>query len=42
LEAARVHALKQTKGDNAFIERLLTIRETELDALDVVCQLVRE
>jgi hypothetical protein len=42
LEAARVQALKQTKGDNTFIKRLQTIRETGLYALDVACQLARE
>jgi transposase len=42
VEAVRVHALKQAKGDRAFAELLLVARETGLEALDVACQLAQE
>lgn len=42
VEAVRVHALKQVKGDRTFAELLLVARETGLEALDVACQLAQE
>lgn len=42
VEAVRVHALKQSKGDRAFAELLLVAREAGLEALDVACQLAQE
>jgi hypothetical protein len=42
VEAVRVHALKQAKGDRAFTELLLVARESGLEALDVACQRAQE
>ena len=42
VDAVRVHALKQLKGDRAFAELLLVARETGLGALDTACQLAQE
>jgi transposase len=42
VDAVRVHALKQAKGDRAFAELLLVARETGLEALDMACQLAQE
>ena len=42
VDAVRVHALKQVKGDRAFAELLLVARETGLEALDMACQLRQE
>ena len=42
MDAVRVHALKQVKGDRAFAELLLVARETGLEALDMAYQLAQE
>jgi len=42
VDAVRVHALKQAKGDRAFAELLRVARETGLEALDLACQLAQE
>ena len=42
VEAVRVHALKNVKGDRAFADLLMAARDTGLEALDMACQLAAE